>query len=39
MIEIERVSKSYDGRRVVDSVSLTVPDGMFAVLLGPSGSG
>jgi osmoprotectant transport system ATP-binding protein len=39
MIEIERVSKSYDGRRVVDAVSLTIAEGMFAVLLGPSGSG
>jgi osmoprotectant transport system ATP-binding protein len=39
MIEIERVGKSYDGRRVVDDVSLAIPEGMFAVLLGPSGSG
>jgi osmoprotectant transport system ATP-binding protein len=39
MIEIDRVSKSYDGRRVVHEVSLTIPEGMFAVLLGPSGSG
>jgi osmoprotectant transport system ATP-binding protein len=39
MIEIERVSKAYDGRRVVDAVSLTIPEGMFSVLLGPSGSG
>ncbi|HTT78416.1 MAG TPA: ABC transporter ATP-binding protein [Stellaceae bacterium] len=39
MIEIERVSKAYDGRLVVDNVSLAIPAGMFCVLLGPSGSG
>jgi osmoprotectant transport system ATP-binding protein len=39
MIEIDRVSKSYDGRRVVDELSLTIPEGAFCVLLGPSGCG
>jgi osmoprotectant transport system ATP-binding protein len=39
MIEIESVTKSYGGRRVVDSLSLTVPDGEFCVLLGLSGCG
>jgi osmoprotectant transport system ATP-binding protein len=39
MIEIEGVSKAYGSRRVVDDVSLAIPDGMFCVLLGPSGSG
>jgi osmoprotectant transport system ATP-binding protein len=39
MIELEAVSKSYDGRRVVDELSLTVPEGAFCVLLGPSGCG
>jgi len=39
MIEIERVSKAYDGRRVVDALSLSVPEGAFCVLLGPSGCG
>jgi osmoprotectant transport system ATP-binding protein len=39
MIEIERVSKAYDGRRVVDELSLTIPEGSFCVLLGPSGCG
>jgi osmoprotectant transport system ATP-binding protein len=39
MIEIERVSKSYDGRAVVDDLSLSVPQGAFCVLLGPSGCG
>ena len=39
MIEIDRVTKAYDGRRVVDDLSLTVPEGAFCVLLGPSGCG
>jgi osmoprotectant transport system ATP-binding protein len=39
MIEIDNVSKTYDGRRVVDELSLTVPAGAFCVLLGPSGCG
>ena len=39
MIELDRVSKSYDGRRIVDELSLTVPDGSFCVVLGPSGCG
>jgi osmoprotectant transport system ATP-binding protein len=39
MIEIEHVSKAYDGRIVVDDLSLSVPQGAFCVLLGPSGCG
>jgi osmoprotectant transport system ATP-binding protein len=39
MIELDQVSKTYDGRRVVDRLSLTVPQGAFCVLLGPSGCG
>jgi len=39
MIELERVTKAYGGRRVVDELSLTVPEGAFCVLLGPSGCG
>ena len=39
MIEIDRVSKAYDGNRVVDELSLTIPEGAFCVLLGPSGCG
>ena len=39
MIELDRVSKSYGGRRAVDALSLTVPEGAFCVLLGPSGCG
>src|SRR5205085_7026076 len=39
MIELDRISKAYDGRPVVDELSLTVPDGAFCVVLGPSGCG
>src|SRR6202023_2612989 len=39
VIEIDRVSKAYDGRPVVDELSLSVPEGAFCVLLGPSGCG
>jgi osmoprotectant transport system ATP-binding protein len=39
MIEIEHVTKTYGDRRVVDELSLTVPEGAFCVLLGPSGCG
>ena len=36
MIEIEHVSKAYGDRRIVVELSLTVPEGAFCVLLGPS---
>ncbi|HWB52058.1 MAG TPA: ABC transporter ATP-binding protein [Stellaceae bacterium] len=39
MIEIDAVSKSYDGRAVVRDLTLTVPAGALCVLLGPSGCG
>ena len=39
MIEIDRVSKAYGANRVVDELSLTIPEGAFCVLLGPSGCG
>jgi osmoprotectant transport system ATP-binding protein len=39
MIELDRVSKRYDGSLAVDDVSLTVGDGELFVLIGPSGSG
>ena len=39
MIEIDNVTKSYDDRRVVDRLSLTVGAGDFCVLLGSSGCG
>jgi osmoprotectant transport system ATP-binding protein len=39
MIEIDRVSKSYGERRVVDGLSLSVEAGSLCVLLGSSGCG
>jgi osmoprotectant transport system ATP-binding protein len=39
MIELDHVKKGYDGKPVVDDLSLTVPGGAFCVLLGPSGCG
>jgi osmoprotectant transport system ATP-binding protein len=39
MIEIEAVSKGYDGRAVVSDLTLTIPAGALCVLLGPSGCG
>ena len=39
MIELDRVTKRYDGRTVVDDLSLTIPAGEFCVLLGSSGCG
>lgn len=38
-IELAQVRRLYDGRAVVDAVSLTAPDGGVLALLGPSGSG
>jgi ABC-type sugar transport system ATPase subunit len=39
MIELHAVSKEYNGRRVVDGVSLKVETGERVVLFGPSGCG
>jgi osmoprotectant transport system ATP-binding protein len=39
MIELEGVTKRYDGRTVVDDLSLSIPTGEFCVLLGSSGCG
>jgi osmoprotectant transport system ATP-binding protein len=39
MIELDHVRKQYDGKPVVEDLSLTVPEGAFCVLLGPSGCG
>jgi osmoprotectant transport system ATP-binding protein len=39
VIEIDAVTKRYDGRTVVDALSLTVPAGEFCALLGSSGCG
>lgn len=38
-IQLRAVSKAYDGRRVVDGISVSVEHGERVVLLGPSGCG
>lgn len=39
MIELKNITKSFDGKKIVDSVSFSVDKGEKVILLGPSGSG
>ena len=39
MIEVSHISKSYDSLKVLDDVNLTIPDGKFISIVGPSGAG
>ena len=39
LIELEGISKSYDGEKVLSSINLYIRDGEFITLLGPSGCG
>ena len=39
MIQVEHISKSFDGLLVVRDVSLTIEDGEFLSIVGPSGAG
>lgn len=36
---LKNVSKSFDGQKALDNLSLTIADGSFVVLLGPTGAG
>lgn len=38
-VTLQNVSKSFEDTIAVDNVSMTVPDGAFVVLLGPTGAG
>jgi len=38
-IELRSVSFSYDDKRILDELSLTIPAGSFTAIIGPSGSG
>lgn len=39
ILEINHVSKSFNGRKVLDDISIEVQEGEFVTILGPSGSG
>jgi osmoprotectant transport system ATP-binding protein len=39
MIQLDHVSKAYDGRAIVSDLTLTIPEGALCVLLGLSGCG
>lgn len=39
MIEVSNIFKSYDSLRVLDDVSLSIPDGEMLTIIGPSGAG
>ena len=39
MLKLENIVKSYGEKRVLSDVSMTIPDGVTAVLSGMSGSG
>ena len=39
MIQVCDIVKSYDGLKVLDNVSLTISDGEFLSIVGPSGAG
>ena len=38
-IRLKNISKSYGDVVALDNVSMTIPDGAFVVLLGPTGAG
>ncbi|WML32749.1 ATP-binding cassette domain-containing protein [Clostridium sp. OS1-26] len=39
MIELKNIVKKYNGKNVVDNVSITIPEGKVTSLIGPNGAG
>ena len=39
IIELKNISKSFDGEKILDNISLYINDNEFITLLGPSGCG
>lgn len=39
LIDLQQISKSYDGELILDNLNLTIPENSFVTLLGPSGCG
>ena len=39
LVDLQHISKSFDGEMVLDDLNLTVPENSFVTLLGPSGCG
>ena len=39
LLRLERINKSYDGRKILEDLDLTIHENEFVTLLGPSGCG
>lgn len=39
MIELKNINKSFDGKKIINDLNLTIPDGQILSIVGPSGGG
>ena len=39
LLRLERIKKSFDGRKIIEDLDLTIHENEFVTLLGPSGCG
>lgn len=39
MLELKNIRKAFDGKVILDDISLSIEDGEIVSILGPSGSG
>ena len=39
LLRLERINKSFDGRKIIEDLDLTIHENEFVTLLGPSGCG